>query len=512
MFQGVSRRSLIKNMGLLAGSALFSNCLYSMDKKTSWSPKKGGVLRAAFTGSNSGLANVLTATRTPLGYVRARLIWDTLADIQNGKIEYRLMESVEPDSSATRWTLKIRPGITFSDGRTLTARDVLYSLQQLATTPGAQSGWLAPLDVSASRVQDEQTLTLQLKQPVGAFDWRLAQGMMVFPANSKPERSIPGSGAWVLGEQSSMVTQLLPRLDYWDSASGPWLDRIELYAVDDMNARVNGLKGGQFNYVAEIGLVNAHTEQRNSQVQVLVAPEDEWRSLAFSMNLSTEPFNRQEVVEALKLAINRDEMARILGFGFGKSANDALGVGQHWYAPDLPQRHYDPEQAKVLLQKAGIIPRASIRTSNFAWGLAESAALLLRQSAPAGFSLSVNKLPVADFYSDIATLINTPLKTNSFPSMPLPVMLPFYYGSEAPYSFTGPASPQLDTLMKILQAAHGDSMTQAIHDVQYYLYQHGGDAIFARLPSVAMATKDVRGIRSGGAFEYPLLRGAWLES
>lgn len=512
MFQGVSRRSLIKNIGLLAGSSLFSNSLYSMDKITSSPPGKGGVLRAAFTGSNSGPANVLTATRTPLGYVRARLIWDTLADSQNGKIEYRLMESAEPDSSSTRWTLKIRPGITFSDGRTLSARDVLYSLQQLAAAPGAQSGWLAPLDVSASRVQDSQTLMLQLKQPVGAFDWRLAQGMMIFPADSKSGLSALGSGAWILGEQNATVTQLLPRHDYWDAASGPWLDRIELYAVDDMNARMNGLKAGQFNYVAGIGLVNAHSEQRNSEVQVLVAPKDEWGSLVFSMNLSTEPFNRQEVVDALKLAINREEMARILGFGFGQSANDALGVGQHWYTPDLPQRHYDPEQAKVLLQRAGIVPRASIRTSNFTWGLAESATLLLRQSAPAGFSLTVNKLPVADFYSDMAALMNAPLKTSTFHAMPLPVALPFYYGSAAPYSFTGPASPQLDVLMKTLQAARGDAMTQAIHDVQHYLYQHGGDAIFARLPSVALATKDVRGIRSGGVFEYPLLRGAWLES
>ncbi|EIO3280178.1 hypothetical protein LQI46_001983 [Salmonella enterica] len=512
MFQGISRRSLIKNIGLLAGSTLFSNTLYSMEKKVNSLPQKGGVLRAAFTGSNSGPANVLTATHTPLGYVRARLIWDTLADIQNGKIEYRLMESAEPDSSATRWTLKIRPGITFSDGKTLSARDVLYSLQQLAATPGAQSGWLVPLDVSASRVQDAQTLTLQLKQPVGAFDWRLAQGMMVFPEDSKPGRPAPGSGAWIQGEQNSTVTQLLPRHDYWDAASGPWLDRIELYAVDDMNARMNGLKAGQFNYVAEIGLVNAHSEQRNSQVQVLVAPEDEWRCLAFSMNLSAEPFNRPEVVEALKLAINREEMARILGFGFGQSANDALGTGQYWYAPDLPKRHYDPEKAKGLLQKAGIVPSASIRTSNFTWGLAESATLLLRQSVSAGFSLTVNKLPVADFYSDIAELINAPLKTSTFPAMPLPVVLPFYYGSNAPYSFTGPASPQLDVLMQVLQVAHGDAMTQAIHDVQHYLYQHGGDAIFARLPSVALATKDVRGIRSGGAFEYPLLRGAWLES
>lgn len=512
MFQGISRRSLIKNIGLLAGSTLFSNALYSMEKKVNSLPQKGGVLRAAFTGSNSGPANVLTATHTPLGYVRARLIWDTLADIQNGKIEYRLMESAEPDSSATRWTLKIRPGITFSDGKTLSARDVLYSLQQLAATPGAQSGWLAPLDVSASRVQNAQTLTLQLKQAVGAFDWRLAQGMMVFPADSRPEQSAPGSGAWVLGEQNSMVTKLLPRNDYWDVVSGPWLDGIELYAVDDMNTRMNGLKSGQFNYVAGIGLVNAHSEQHNSKVQVLVAPKDEWESLAFSMNLSSEPFNRQEVVEALKLAINREEMTRILGFGFGQSANDALGAGQYWYAPDLPQRHYDPEKAKYLLQKAGIVPRASIRTSNFTWGLAESATLLLRQSAPAGFSLTVNKLPVADFYSDIVTLMNAPLKTSAFHAMPLPVALPFYYGSTAPYSFTGPASPQLDVLMKTLQAAHGDAMMQAIHDVQHYLYQYGGDAIFARLPSVALATKDVRGICSGGAFEYPLLRGAWLES
>ena len=94
--------------------------------------------------------------------------------------------------------------------------------------------------------------------------------------------------------------------------------------------------------------------------------------------------------------------------------------------------------------------------------------------------------------------------------MPLPVALPFYYGTGAPWSFTGPASPQLDALMNAMQAARGDALKARVADVQQWLWQQGGDAVFARIPSIAASTPAVGGVRAAGFFDYPLLRDAWL--
>ncbi|ELW9443446.1 hypothetical protein R0595_002536 [Pluralibacter gergoviae] len=40
--------------------------------------------------------------------------------------------------------------------------------------------------------------------------------------------------------------------------------------------------------------------------------------------------------------------------------------------------------------------------------------------------------------------------------------------------------------------------------------QQGGDAVFARIPSIAASTPAVGGVRAAGFFDYPLLRDAWL--
>lgn len=511
MHRGLTRRSLVKAMGVVTGVALTQNLL-SQAWAAEVKPTKGGTLRAAFAGSSNDSTNVLRSTFSTIDYVRARLIWDSLAEVKNNRIVWRLMESAEPNGDATRWVIKIRRGVTFSDGRKLTASDVMFSLKTWMSQPGSQSGWLKPLDLAASRIDDPWTLTLQLRQPVGSFDLLLAQSLFIFPENTQDFSAAPGSGPFVLKDWSPERSTLLARKDYWDAENGgPYLDEVQLYAISDTAARLNGLKAGQFDYVGGMSLLTARTEQDNPALKLWHSDRSEMSHLAFSMNLTKAPFNQPEIVEALKYAIDREAMVRAVTMGRGEVANDALGAGQPWFNAELPVRHYDPERARSLLQKAGMpAVNAAIRTSNYEYGTAESATLLLRQADKAGFNLHLNTVPAADYYSDFRLLLNTPLQTNLYRPMPLPVALPFYYGSGAPWPFTGPATPELDKLMNAMQAARGEALRQRVADVQHYLWQQGGDAIFARMPSVAASALKVAGVKAAGFFDYPLLRDAWL--
>src|SRR5262249_37658148 len=62
-------------------------------------------------------------------FVLSALLYDTLVyiDADGWRLEPRLAEAWEPNRSATRWQFKIRKGVTFHDGRPLTARDVAWS-------------------------------------------------------------------------------------------------------------------------------------------------------------------------------------------------------------------------------------------------------------------------------------------------------------------------------------------------------------------------------------------------
>ena len=510
MNQGLTRRTLIKAMGIGAGMAVGGSYLpLAMAEEK---PVKGGIFRAAFAGASGDSASVLNSTSSNVAYVKTRLIWDSLAELENGRIIWRLMTSAESNRDATLWTIKIRRDVTFSDGRVLSAKDVFYSLNVWKKHPGSQSGWLKPLNIGASRIVDNDTLQLKLDKPVGFFDLLLAQSIFIFPDGVQDFTKASGSGPYTLQSWSAEKSVLQARRDYWDADNGgPYLEQIQLFAVSDPTARLNGVKSGQFDYAGGMTMFTARAEKENTAIRLLHSSASEMSDLAFSMNLSKAPFNRPEVVEALKYAIDREAMVRAVTFGFGQVANDAMGAGQPWFSPDLHVRHYDPERAASLLKKAGIgSADAAIRTSDYEYGTAESATLLLRQAKAAGFNLRLNRVPAQDYYSDFGLLLSTPLQTNLFRPMPLPVALTSYYGSDAPWSFTGPATPELDSLMKAMMAARGDELRTRTADVQQWLWKQGGDAIFARMPSIAASTPAVSGVRGAGLFDYPLLRDVWL--
>ncbi|MFJ7243064.1 ABC transporter substrate-binding protein [Kitasatospora sp. NPDC098652] len=472
-------------------------------------PRRGGTLRAAFAGSAAESTSVLQATGSAVDYVRARLIWDTLGEIDGSTPVWRLAESVTPDGDATRWTVRLRDGVTFSDGRKLTAQDVLFRLRTLAASPTVQAGLLAGLDPAGSAVRDPRTLELRLKGPDGFFDLVLAQSMFVFPDGTTDLAHAPGSGPYTLKSWTAGGSSLLtPRTDYWGAAEGgPYLDRIELFSVADAAARLNGLKAGQFDYAGGLTLTAARAEEKNPALRFLTAPQELWSELALTMNLGTGPFTGPEAVRAVKYAIDREAMVRTVTLGYGEVADDALGRHQSWYDTTLPRRAYDPEQAKKLLPGG----RLTVRTSDYEYGTLESATAFVQQARGGGLTVSVDKVPAADYYADIKTLLSTPLQTNLYHAMPLPLQLSMYYGSKASYPFTGPAGGTLDGLIAALHTAVGDAKrTAAVHDVQHHLYEHGGDAVFARIPPVAASAPGVHGVQPRGFFDYPCLRDAFL--
>jgi peptide/nickel transport system substrate-binding protein len=518
----IARRSVLQGIGggaaAVAAGGLLAGCGGSSDGGAApaddGKPRRGGRLRAAFTGSSAESSSVIQATATPVDYVRARIVWDTIGEMDGSRPVWRVAESVEPNRDATIWTVRVRDGITFSDGKALTAEDVLFTLRTFASQPTTQSAFLAGLDTKASRTRDKRTLQLHLKSADGFFDLVLAQSMFVFPDGTKDFAKAPGSGPFVLKKWSRGKSSLLTaRKDYWGEG-GPYLDEIELLSVTEAEARLNGLKAGQFDYAGALTLPTTRAEAGNSRLRITTAPRELWGELAFSMNLSTSPFTHAEAVRAVRYAIDREAMVRTVTLGKGEIADDAMGRHQSWYDASLPRTGYDPDRARRLMSSGDLKgTKLSIRTSNYEYGPLEAAAAFVEQGRKAGLKVAVDKVPAADFYTDITSLLGAPVKTSFYHPLPLPLALSLYYGPQASYPFTGPSDDTLNELMSAMHAAVGDGeRTRAVHDVQQHLHQHGGDAVFARVPTVAGATPAVRGVQAYGFFDYPSLRDAYLAS
>ncbi|WP_432248688.1 ABC transporter substrate-binding protein [Streptomyces sanyensis] len=520
-----SRRSLLRiTAGLGAGVALGGALTACGDAGGSGpstdgagsatpGPKRGGRLRAAFIGGSNETDNVLMAANTPIDYVRARVVYDELCVVgPEGRVQMQLAESVEPSADGKEWTIRVRDGVTFHDGRELTAADVLFSLRTYAEDQANQGPLLVDADLAAGRRVDKLTCTIPMRRAHGFFDLVLTQGFFVIPDGTTDFTKAPGSGPFVLKEHRVGQGAVLERNpNYW-SDKGPYLDELELVSIADGEARLNALKAGQVEYAASISLVAGQTERANKAVQLLTPPKWEWPNFGAMLKRNQDPFTDARVVQALKYAVDREQMVERVTLGFGEVGNDLFGKHLPHYAEDLPQRAYDPDRAKALLRKAGVDRLSlSLRTSDYEYGLTEGAVVLAEQVKRTGIDISVDKVPAADFFADPKVFIGAHFQSANRKPRPLPLDVLFFYGSDALLPFTGVGGDPVDGLVDAVRSALTEEQrAAAVGDMQHYLYDKGGDLVWAKAPVLAAATPQVRGVQSLGYPTFPSFRDAYL--
>lgn len=140
-------------------------------------PKRGGNFRLGVTGGGSkdimDGQNIITKpdqARLVTAFETLLLFDDNYKLTTNG-----LAESVTADNPK-QYTIKLKPGIEFSNGKTLTADDVLYSFQRIGTKGNGLTGYAATatMDIAGMKKLDKYTVRLPLKTPDATVPQTLA--------------------------------------------------------------------------------------------------------------------------------------------------------------------------------------------------------------------------------------------------------------------------------------------------------------------------------------------------
>ncbi|WP_292016091.1 ABC transporter substrate-binding protein, partial [Mesorhizobium sp.] len=129
--RGASRRELLK-MLLAGGAAVAAGSLVlgRASQAVAAEPVSGGSFKAA--GWSSSTADTLDPAKASLStdYVRCCSLYNRLTFLdKDGVTQMELAESFDSKDAKT-WTVKLRKGVTFHDGKDLTADDVVYSLKR----------------------------------------------------------------------------------------------------------------------------------------------------------------------------------------------------------------------------------------------------------------------------------------------------------------------------------------------------------------------------------------------
>ena len=174
------------------------------------------------------------------------LFWDN-----NYKLEPALAESVEPSKDAKTWTIKLRQGVTFHNGKDVTAEDAASASTGSPTRrrrcPGAAS---CPqiIDFEATKMVDATTVAARPQDALR--DPRLAAGgvhLRHHPDRLRPENPV-GTGAFTYKSFDPGKTSIFTKYaDYWGDTA--FVDELQIQDFTDDSAKVNALQAGQIQTV-----------------------------------------------------------------------------------------------------------------------------------------------------------------------------------------------------------------------------------------------------------------------
>lgn len=406
----LSRRDFVKTAvagslaagtaGLLSGCGISAAPAASSAPAATGPPRRGGTLRAAITGGSSADTLDPLDAITNADFSRVDNLYEPLVGLTPGAQPVLVLaDEVTPNATATEWTVRLKSGITFHNGKDLTADDVIYTFQTIMNpkAPAAAAAGLSSIDAKGITKLDSLTLRIPCTTPFASLYEALAiPGYSdVIPAGFNPAAPV-GTGAFKLQSFTPGTQSTFVRYDgYWQTGL-PYLDEVVITDYSDATSQVNALLAGQVDVVNLLSADVIAVVQSQGK-KVLVSDGGGWNP--FTMRVDVAPFNDVRVRQAMRLVIDRPQMMEILFGGTGTIGNDVFGIWAPEYDHALPQRHQDIDQAKSLLKAAGHEDLAvQLVTSDIGQGTIQAAEVLAQQASAAGLNINVSTVTVNDFY------------------------------------------------------------------------------------------------------------------
>lgn len=394
-----------------------------------------------------------------------------------------LAESWEGSDDAKTWTFKLVEGVEFHNGKTMTADDVIASMNHHRgdDTKSAAKVILDP--VVEIRKDGDNIVIFELEGGNADFPYLVSDyHLAIRPATEgkiDPNAGI-GTGGYVLQEFDPGVRyQTTRNPNYW-KAGAAHFDSIEMLTVNDPAARMNALITGEVQLIGEPDLKTINLLRRRNDVRVQTTTGNLHYTLP--MNVPIAPFDDPNVRNALKWAINRQQIIDTVLQGFGKIGNDTpVGYANRYRATEdeIPQREFDPDRARFYLKEAGLDNlTVTLHASDAAFAGATDAAVLYSESArAAGIDLRVEREPEDGYWSNVWMV--KPWSMSYWGGRPTEDwMLSTAYQSSADWNETLWTNERFDNLLVEARSELDDGRRREMYvDLQRILYDEGGQIV-----------------------------------
>ncbi|TRC77258.1 ABC transporter substrate-binding protein [Mesorhizobium sp. WSM4307] len=407
----LKRRDLLKYAALLGLTGFAaSHGLFAPGAASAATP--GGTVRVGLGQPTKAIDPVTITDPASIGVISQVGEYLILDDPKDG-LQPKLALSWEADETARRWTFKLRPGVKFHDGRTVTAKDVAASFERLvdpASGSSALSAYKGILSKGGAKVVDDETVAFDLDQSNSNFPFYVSSDVynaVIVPADYAGdfERTFNGTGPFKLESfRPKQGASFVRNPDYWGDKALP--DRVEIKFFDDEQAQVLALQAGQLDVIPSTTRLELAIEG-NPNFKLLSVQA----SSHDPAHLRTDqaPFTDKRVRRALALTIDREAVVKGLLKGRAVVGNDTPFAPIFPSAdPSVPQRKQDIAEAKRLLGEAGVPNGFEVTlTTERAYDIPDYAVIIQNFARKAGIDIKLNVLP-QDAYYGSATFGSSP--------------------------------------------------------------------------------------------------------
>ena len=372
----MSRRSaVVARWGavVVLGTLVAAGCARSPSSTHEGSAGSAGALReggSLTVATGQGAISQLDPSLATLQWERSLypLLWDGLTEVsEEGDLVPGLASTWENSEDAKEWTFTLRPEVEFTNGRAVTAKDIVWNIDRVIDpkSPSIAHQYLAA--VTDVEEVDESTVRVTTGKPNVSLPLALSSVRIVAPESESTINKEPvGTGPFVVKDFVPNQSLTVARNEqYWGQA--PLLDEIRFVQVNDSAAGLTAMRSHEIDVLWNVPTADAGSITAGGGITVL-EPEVSTQVHYLTLDNLNPPFDDPRARRALAYAMDRDAIKDVAYSGFGTPAvrNSVIPEVSWAYDAELPEYSLDLEKAKTLFAEAGVTEGDTLTW----WGIA----------------------------------------------------------------------------------------------------------------------------------------------
>jgi peptide/nickel transport system substrate-binding protein len=277
---------------------------------------------------------------------------------KNPKLEYQpSLATSWKTLNDTTWEFKLRQGVKFHNGDTMTAEDVKFSFDRVLDPKNKSPQYGNVRAIKEVKIVNPETVHLVTDKPYPL----LLERLIFFPivpkkhmekvgAQTFGESAAVGTGPWKVVEYKRDQHIKLEAFDqHWRGK--PPFKTLVFRGIPEVATQVAELKTGGVDIIRNVSADLLPDLRSHPQTYVSSAPI--LRTHYVALDMRSEPFNKKAVRQAANHAIDREAIVQKMMAGLGKVVPTVVHPSAFGFDPAVTPYPYDPKKARELLAQAG---------------------------------------------------------------------------------------------------------------------------------------------------------------